>query len=201
VSTGNAGRRGDGAYPASVFGASRTCGCREPLRGRGNVPTGGVFRVAWAGPKPRHLCGDSRAVGPRCPQRRHLFAGWFTGMLSASCARFCSAIANTFRRSASVFGAASRRRARPRQTGANAIVFFDETGRAAHRLERADSSTARPAPLRLLGRRGQGDVAANEYAVLHVLRILSSYKIGSEKLWLITEAGRSSTCVLTPNEY
>jgi len=47
------------------------------------------------------------------------------------------------------------------------------------------------------------DKEANEYAVKEGLRILSAYKlpITGEKLWVITEADRSSTCLLLPNEY
>ena len=64
-------------------------------------------------------------------------------------------------------------------------------------------------PLLLLGRHIAGDwgdldsadVAANVHAVQHDLRILSSYKIEVGKVWVITEADRSSTCVLLPDEY
>lgn len=47
----------------------------------------------------------------------------------------------------------------------------------------------------------QEDVAANVEAVQHGLRIFSSYKMRDGKLWLITEADRSSTCLLLPEEY
>lgn len=64
-------------------------------------------------------------------------------------------------------------------------------------------------PLFLLGRHRNGDwgsldqhdVAANVHAVQHDLRILSSYAVGSAKVWVITEADRSSTCLLLPEEY
>ena len=45
------------------------------------------------------------------------------------------------------------------------------------------------------------DAKANEHAVKWGERMLSSYKIGDEKLWAITESDRSSTTVLTPGEY
>lgn len=45
------------------------------------------------------------------------------------------------------------------------------------------------------------DAKANESALRHGLRILSSYKVGEEKLWILTEADRSATTVLTPGEY
>ena len=46
------------------------------------------------------------------------------------------------------------------------------------------------------------DAKANEQALRDGLRILSNYKLpGERKLWLITEADRSATTVLTPDEY
>jgi hypothetical protein len=45
------------------------------------------------------------------------------------------------------------------------------------------------------------DARANDDALKHGMRILSSYRVGNSKLWLITEADRSSTTVLTPEEY
>lgn len=52
-----------------------------------------------------------------------------------------------------------------------------------------------------------GDLTAddryeNEYALAHDLRILSAYKLtNGTRIWIITEADRSSTCILLPNEY
>ena len=45
------------------------------------------------------------------------------------------------------------------------------------------------------------DVAANVHAVQHDLRVFSSYEVGDGKVWCITEADRSSTCLLLPSEY
>jgi hypothetical protein len=46
------------------------------------------------------------------------------------------------------------------------------------------------------------DVYENEYALAHDLRLLSSYKLKSgQRIWIITEADRSSTCILLPEEY
>lgn len=64
-------------------------------------------------------------------------------------------------------------------------------------------------PLLLLGRHIAGDwgdldaadTAANLRAVQGDLRIFSSYKFGGGKVWVITEADRSSTCILLPEEY
>ena len=47
-----------------------------------------------------------------------------------------------------------------------------------------------------------GDKQANEDALIHGDRILSHYKLsGGKRIYIITEADRSSTCVLLPEEY
>ncbi len=46
------------------------------------------------------------------------------------------------------------------------------------------------------------DKQANEDALIHGDRILSCYKLaGGKRIYIITEAGRHSTCVLLPEEY
>lgn len=45
------------------------------------------------------------------------------------------------------------------------------------------------------------DVEANVTAVRHGLRVFSSYPFPAGKVWVITEADRSSTCVLLPDDY
>ena len=46
------------------------------------------------------------------------------------------------------------------------------------------------------------DIAENEYSVAHGLRLLSSYQTDAgERLWIITEADRSATTLLLPDEY
>ncbi len=46
------------------------------------------------------------------------------------------------------------------------------------------------------------DRRANEAALRHGTRLLSSYGVGEgRKVWIITEADRSSTCLLLPSEY
>ena len=45
------------------------------------------------------------------------------------------------------------------------------------------------------------DAEANRYAVLVGARILSSYQIAGERVWIITEADRSATTLLFPDEY
>lgn len=45
------------------------------------------------------------------------------------------------------------------------------------------------------------DRRANDLALTRRLRILSSYDVEGTKVWIITEADRSSTCVLLPEEY
>jgi hypothetical protein len=66
-------------------------------------------------------------------------------------------------------------------------------------------------PARLLERHASGDwgevppedARENERSLKYGFRILSSYPVGgaSERVWVITEAGRSSTCLLLPSEY
>ncbi len=46
------------------------------------------------------------------------------------------------------------------------------------------------------------DRHANEQALKHGLRLLNAYHLrDSTTIWIITEADRSSTCVLLPDEY
>lgn len=64
-------------------------------------------------------------------------------------------------------------------------------------------------PLEYLGRHVRGDwgdvppedAAANQASIERGTRILSSYKVASETVWVITEADRSSTTLLFPSEY
>ena len=46
------------------------------------------------------------------------------------------------------------------------------------------------------------DRRANEHALLHGTRLLSAYTLGDgTKVWIITEADRSSSTILLPSEY
>ncbi|HUV51623.1 MAG TPA: hypothetical protein VMW64_00935 [Dehalococcoidia bacterium] len=46
------------------------------------------------------------------------------------------------------------------------------------------------------------DKKENEFSLTRKLRLFSSYNIpGDKKIWIITEADRSSTCVLFPKDY
>ena len=68
-------------------------------------------------------------------------------------------------------------------------------------------------PTELLERHTSGDWGAippadareNELSVREGFRIVSSYSLrengGSPRIWIITEADRSSTCLLLPEEY
>lgn len=51
----------------------------------------------------------------------------------------------------------------------------------------------------------KADARENERSLKHGWRIMSVYEVNpcgvSRRLWIITEADRSSTCVLLPNEY
>ena len=61
----------------------------------------------------------------------------------------------------------------------------------------------------LLRRHGTGDwgevskddAATNERALERGERLMSVYSVGGEKLWVLTEADRSVTTVMTPGEY
>jgi hypothetical protein len=49
---------------------------------------------------------------------------------------------------------------------------------------------------------GKGDWKLNDRALVDGERVLSSYKTTKGvKVWIITEADRSSTCLLLPEEY
>ena len=64
-------------------------------------------------------------------------------------------------------------------------------------------------PLHLLSRHVSGDWGdldphdrrENELALKNGWRILSSYPIGEQRVWVITEADRSCTTILLPSEY
>lgn len=66
-------------------------------------------------------------------------------------------------------------------------------------------------PISLLRRHLRGDwgdvppedAKENDFSVEHGFRIISSYPAGdaNDKVWIITEADRSSTCFLLPTEY
>ena len=64
-------------------------------------------------------------------------------------------------------------------------------------------------PLEYLSRHAHGDwgdvpledAAANHASIERGTRILSSYKVASEVVWVITEADRAYTTLLFPSEY
>ena len=52
------------------------------------------------------------------------------------------------------------------------------------------------------GELGQDDKAENESALRDGLRILSAYRLADDtRIWIITEADRSATTILLPEEY
>lgn len=75
---------------------------------------------------------------------------------------------------------------------------------AANLLERTQTSA-----LSLLARHVAGDWGdlddfdkkQNQLAVEYGNRVLSAYTVGDEKIWIITEADRSATTMLLPEEY
>jgi hypothetical protein len=64
-------------------------------------------------------------------------------------------------------------------------------------------------PVDLVRRRAGGDwgdldvedMEANLTAIRNDFRIFSSYKFTAGQVWVITEADRSSTCILLPDDY
>ena len=47
----------------------------------------------------------------------------------------------------------------------------------------------------------EDDILANLSAIVVGERVFSSYNVGSQKIWIITESDRSVTTVLLPQEY
>lgn len=45
------------------------------------------------------------------------------------------------------------------------------------------------------------DAQENDFSVLNGLKVLSSYQMAGERVWIITEADRSSTTLLMSREY
>lgn len=45
------------------------------------------------------------------------------------------------------------------------------------------------------------DAKENDLSVREGFRIVSSHPIGTGQVWIITEADRSSTCILLPEDY
>jgi hypothetical protein len=75
-------------------------------------------------------------------------------------------------------------------------------------LEALERSSQRPGEFLMKHARGEWgdldehDAEANRIAVREGGRIVSSYKTRlGDRLWVITEADRSSTCLLLPEEY
>ena len=64
-------------------------------------------------------------------------------------------------------------------------------------------------PLAFLARHAAGDWGdlctsdrrENELSLRHGWRVLSCYPVGDTRLWVITEADRSATTILLPEEY
>jgi hypothetical protein len=72
-------------------------------------------------------------------------------------------------------------------------------------LEEAGQSPAELLPRHLAGDWGdldQADKDENEFSLEHGFRTLSAYHLAtSVTIWIITEADRSSTCLLLPSDY
>jgi hypothetical protein len=44
------------------------------------------------------------------------------------------------------------------------------------------------------------DARENEFSVRHGFRVISSYRVAGERLWVITKADRSATTLLLPSD-
>lgn len=75
-----------------------------------------------------------------------------------------------------------------------ALEALEETGTDALALLRRHASGD-------WGEVPKADARENDRSLKHGLRVLSSYPVGGGRVWLITEADRSSTCLLLPSEY
>jgi hypothetical protein len=52
------------------------------------------------------------------------------------------------------------------------------------------------------GEVGAEDASENDFSLIRGLRLLSAYTLSNGvRIWIITEADRSSTCILLPEEY
>lgn len=64
-------------------------------------------------------------------------------------------------------------------------------------------------PATLLDRHASGDwgeippedARENDRSLKYGFRVISSYSVGVDRVWIITESDRSSTCLLLPSEY
>jgi hypothetical protein len=64
-------------------------------------------------------------------------------------------------------------------------------------------------PLDLLCRHVSGDwgevpledAKENVFSVRNGFRVMSSYRVGSDRVWVLTQADRSSSCLLLPEDY
>jgi hypothetical protein len=72
-------------------------------------------------------------------------------------------------------------------------------------LERAKQPAASFLDRHAIGDWGEldpADIAENDFSMAHQFRVLSSYQTDAgERLWVITEADRSVTTLLLPEEY
>lgn len=72
---------------------------------------------------------------------------------------------------------------------------FESTGQVpAHFLERHNAGD--------WGELDADDIAENMLSLAEGFRLLSAYRLADQtRIWIITEADRSSTCLLLPEEY
>ena len=77
--------------------------------------------------------------------------------------------------------------------GALALLKSEEEDLLPRLLERHQSGDWGDVP--------SADARENEFSVRYGFRVLSSYQVNGEGLWIITERDRSATTLLLPSEY
>jgi hypothetical protein len=102
-------------------------------------------------------------------------------------------------------------RDKPRNSSGSALAGSFKLGQIVSTPGALNALTeANQTPLEFLARHAAkdwGDVSEedaheNDLSVRESFRVLSAYRLRTGgKIWIITEADRSSTCILTPEEY
>ncbi len=78
------------------------------------------------------------------------------------------------------------------------------TPNAIETLRKAGVDTAELLDRHIIGDFGDlcdEDAQQNKLAINHDMRIMSSYQVAGQEVWVITEADRSSTTILLPGDY
>jgi hypothetical protein len=153
----------------------------------------------------RHYRAASRSVPGARYHLRRTPAGWTCecrGYVETGCYQHLGALECRAAREGWPFGDI----ATPAETSAPPLPL----GRVVATRGALDAlAAADVAPATLLTRHAAGDwgdispedAAENALSLSQGFRVLSIYRVGAARIWVITEADRSSTCLLLPEEY